>query len=68
MTLAEKLADAKAAFHDLVTGKKPRVLVDQNGEKIEFTVANRDALAAYIADLERQISGSGGGRAVRVWL
>ena len=57
-TLATRLAEAEQAQHDLLTGKSVRVFVDQNGERIEYTVANRSALAAYIADLKRQIHGA----------
>lgn len=48
-----RLDDAKQAYHDLVTGTKARVIVDQNGEKVEFTAPNRQALYAYIQELER---------------
>lgn len=46
------LAEAKAAYHNLMTGTMPRVVVDQNGERVEFTAANKQALASYIASLE----------------
>lgn len=49
------LADARAQYHKLVTGVAPRVVVDQNGERVEFTAANRQALYNYIAELERQL-------------
>jgi hypothetical protein len=55
-TPAELLADAKAAYHALVTGKQASVVVDQNGERVEFTRASATTLAAYIAQLE---TGSG---------
>ena len=48
-----RLDEAKQAYHDLVTGTKARVIVDQNGEKVEFTAPNRQALYAYIQELER---------------
>lgn len=57
MTLQEQLDDAKRAFHELLTGSLARVVVDQNGERVEFTNANRGALAQYIQQLEAQISG-----------
>lgn len=52
MTDAEKLADAKAKLHLLVTGQLARVYVDQNGERVEYTAANEPRLRRYIADLE----------------
>ena len=50
------LADARAKYHALVTGTAARVVVDQNGERVEFTPANRQALAAYINELELQLA------------
>lgn len=58
MTLAEKLADAELKYHQLLTGQAARVVVDQTGERIEFTAANAGRLAAYIADLKRQLGGT----------
>jgi hypothetical protein len=49
---ATKLSEARAALHLLVIGKSARVVVDQNGERVEFTAANRAALESYIASLE----------------
>jgi Cys-tRNA synthase (O-phospho-L-seryl-tRNA:Cys-tRNA synthase) len=55
-TLAEQLAEAKAAYHELLTGRAARVVIDQNGERVEFVAANRSALYVYIQSLERQIA------------
>lgn len=55
-TLAEQLAEAQAAYHDLQTGKAARVVVDQNGERVEFVAANRQALYQYIQQLRAQIT------------
>lgn len=66
-TDAQRLSDAKAAFHSLVTGQQARVVVDQNGQRVEFTAANRETLAAYIQTLNAKVcpadvcSGIGGG-------
>lgn len=57
---ATLLTEARNALHLLVTGKSVRVVVDQNGERVEFTAANRIALESYIASLE-----AGGGVARR---
>lgn len=51
LTTAEKLAQAEAALHALLTGKSARVVVDQNGERVEFTSINLGALRAYIDEL-----------------
>lgn len=56
MTTAEKLADAKTQYHLLVTGQQAKVYVDQNGERVEFTAANRGALLSYIQKLEREVA------------
>jgi tRNA(Arg) A34 adenosine deaminase TadA len=56
MTLEEQLADAQKAYHDLQTGVMARVVVDQNGDRVEYTSANRDALRQYIARLELLVS------------
>ncbi len=58
MTLAEKLADAETKYHLLLTGQMARVVVDQNGERVEFTAANASRLQAYIQDLQRQLGHS----------
>lgn len=53
--LTKRLAEAEAAYHELVMGTSARVFVDQSGERIEYTPANAPRLAAYIADLKRQL-------------
>lgn len=53
-TVAERLAEAEAEYHALVTGTKPRVVVDQNGERVEFTSANAGKLRQYIEALRAQ--------------
>lgn len=57
-TLQERLDEAESAYHDLVIGKSVVELRDANGEDMRYTAANRASLAAYIADLKRQISGA----------
>lgn len=49
------LVEAREQYHKLVMGIAPRVVVDQNGERVEFTAANRQSLYNYIAELERQL-------------
>lgn len=55
----ELLLQAEKAYHDLLLGQSPRVFVDQNGERVEYGPANRQALAAYISDLRRALAGAG---------
>ncbi len=64
MTLQERLDEAKAALHDLMIGRGVRVVVDQNGERVEYSVGNRANLLAYIAMLEAEIANLGKPRAV----
>jgi len=61
MTLTEKLAEAEMQYHRLMTGQSARVVVDQNGERVEFTAINATRLAAYIQDLKRQLGSSAAG-------
>lgn len=57
MTDAQRLVEAEAALHDLVTGTSARVVVDQNGERIEYTAANEPRLRRYIEELKAKIAG-----------
>jgi membrane protease subunit (stomatin/prohibitin family) len=54
--LQARLDDARSQYHSLITGTAARVVVDQNGERVEFTTANRGSLAAYISSLESQLA------------
>lgn len=53
MTIEEKLAQAEQDYHDLVTGNKARVYVDQNGERVEYTAASASRLQQYIGELRK---------------
>lgn len=53
--LQQNLADAKTAYHNLTTGKLPRVVVDQNGERVEFVAANRASLYNYVSELQAKV-------------
>lgn len=59
-TNAELLADAQAAYHDLMIGASARVVVDQNGERVEYTAANAPRLQAYITSLQNLIGDTAG--------
>lgn len=54
--IKDALSAAEDAYHQLMLGQSVRVLVDQNGERVEFTSANAGRLAAYVADLRRQLA------------
>lgn len=48
----QRLADAETAWHNLNLGNSARVFVDQNGERIEYSPANRIGLRAYILEMK----------------
>lgn len=47
-----RLTEAQTAFHRLRLGGQAKVVVDQNGERVEFTVARTNDLRAYIIELQ----------------
>jgi hypothetical protein len=47
-----RLTEAEKAYHDLVTGGSARVVVDQNGQRVEFTAARKTDLYNYIMSLK----------------
>lgn len=51
----KQLEEARTAYHNLATGTSARVVVDQNGERVEFSAANRAGLYAYIKRLESEL-------------
>jgi hypothetical protein len=67
LNITTRLNQAETAYHELMTGRQPRVLVDQNGERVEYNPSNAFRLAAYIADLKRQLGLISVGP-MRVWL
>lgn len=66
-TNEELLVDAQAKYHALITGVSPRVVVDQSGERVEFTAANKAGLAQYIQSLQNSISNTSLNRPMRVF-
>ncbi len=54
--LQTRLTAARAAYHRLVTGQAARVVVDQNGERVEFTAVSAATLANYVARLEADLA------------
>lgn len=55
MTKQQMLTDAEYAYHQLNTGQLARVFVDQNGERVEFTVTNKASLYSYIQTLKGEL-------------
>lgn len=54
----QMLADAQAAYQSLLLGQSAREVVDANGEKVVFTAANQQRLAAHIIQLQNALSGN----------
>ena len=68
--LLTRLSQAELAYHQLMLGTKATVVVDQNGERVEFQTTTAGRLAAYIQELKRQlglIAGCSTGP-MQVWL
>lgn len=64
--LQQRLTEAESAYHQLMMGAKASVIVDSNGERVEFQAANAQRLAAYIQDLKRRLGQSSSGP-MQVW-
>lgn len=54
--LQARLAEAQAAYHTVMLGGGVVVVVDQNGERVEYSRASGPALLKYIAMLQAQIN------------
>lgn len=54
--LEANLKEARQAYHTLAIGGQARVIVDQNGERVEFTAAKKGDLYTYIMTLESQLA------------
>lgn len=59
-TTQQLLDEALEAYHKLMTGTATRVFVDQNGERVEFAVANAPRLYNYIQDLKAKLDAENG--------
>lgn len=53
--LRAKISDAETQYHALITGRMARVIVDQNGERVEFTSTRRADLYNYIQALKAEL-------------
>lgn len=53
--LRAKITTLTARYEAVISGTAARVVVDQNGERVEFTQANIDKLYAYILELKSQL-------------
>ncbi|MGA0545648.1 gpW family head-tail joining protein [Brevundimonas sp. VNH65] len=51
------MAEAEAAYHDLMVGRSAVAITDQSGEAIQYGRTRAADLASYIAALKREIAG-----------
>jgi len=58
MTIQEQLIEARAAYHDLMTGGAVVEVTDQNGERMKYKPADAAKLSVYITRLESQLNPS----------
>jgi hypothetical protein len=58
LTTQQKLDAAEAAYHDLITGRSARVVVDDDGVRVEYTATNAARLQAYIQSLRDALYGT----------
>lgn len=59
--IRERLTRAREQYDKLMNGKAVRVIVDQNGERVEFSAVKSGDLAQYIRELEQQLGAATGG-------
>lgn len=52
----EDLDAARDAYKKLMLGLTAKVVVDQNGERVEFTAANKQGLYNYIVALDAYLN------------
>ena len=53
-TIDARLAEARKAYHEIMTGAAVSRFIDQNGESVQYTRSNPGALQSYIARLEAE--------------
>jgi hypothetical protein len=63
-----RLNEAENALHLLMTGQQARVVVDSNGERVEFTATNKGQLRAYIAELKAALGKKPFSGPLNVWM
>lgn len=53
--LTARLEEARAAYHSIAIGGGIKVVVDQNGERVEYQQSSLSRLMAYIVGLEQRL-------------
>ncbi|WP_028303486.1 gpW family head-tail joining protein [Oceanospirillum maris] len=66
MATTQQLQEAKAALHNLMTGKAV-VSLQRDGRKVEYTPANKAQLQNYINQLESELNARSVRRAFRFY-
>lgn len=64
MATTQQLQEAKAALHNLMTGKAV-VSLQRDGRRVEYTPANKTQLQSYINQLESELNARSTRRAFR---
>ncbi len=62
--LRAKIAEAEAAYHDVVMGVSVFMFIDQNGERVAYNKANAPSLYTYIQQLKADLPDCDPGRPV----
>lgn len=55
-TTQQNLADARAAYHSLMTGTGVVEFRDSNGETVKYQSTSKSSLLAYIQQLEAELA------------
>lgn len=58
LTTQERLDAAEDALHQMTVGGATRVFVDQNGERVEYSVPSIPRLKGYIMELKIELGGT----------
>jgi hypothetical protein len=70
-TAVQRLSEAKAAYHRLMTGTNAVEIQDATGETVIYNKANAASLRSYISQLEAEVAGATAtyapGRPMGVW-
>lgn len=53
--LRASITRAERAYEDLMLGSAVKAFTDQNGERVEYSTANKGNLYAYIQSLKAQL-------------
>lgn len=66
--LVERLAQAEEALHNLLMGGHARVIVDSNGERVEYTAGNATRLRSYIYEIKLRLGVRTAQGPMKMWM